>query len=375
MTPGQQSSISILIIDDEEINVLLLEETLSLSGYTTLSATDGATGRTIAKKEQPDLILLDISMPQEDGFEVLKKLKLDGKTNHIPVIFLTATTDVEKKIQGFELGAVDYIIKPFHSREVVARINIHLKLSRATNAIIENQAAKIQQIAEAQTNFLLQPSALPEAKFSIFYQSLHEAGGDFYDVIQISEHISCYCVADVSGHDIGSSFMTSALKALLKQNVAIIYTPLEIMQMLNAIMREIMPPGKFITACIAILNRETNFMTISNAAHPPLLHVPCEGAPRLIKCNGDALGVFKDVSFEMQTISVAPNDKFFLYTDGLIERESLQKVWPGELGRVLDAAKEMDNIAINDAALYFKQLITNINEEEDDDIVVMAVEV
>lgn len=375
MPPTAQTSISILIIDDEEINVLLLDETLTLSGYTTLSAINGSDGRAIARQNQPDLILLDISMPEEDGFEVLTKLKSNSKTNHIPVIFLTASTDVEKKIKGFELGAVDYIVKPFHSREVVARINLHLKLSRATNAVIENQARKLQQITEAQTNFLLQPESLPEAKFSIFYQSLHEAGGDFYDVIQISKNITCYCVADISGHDIGSSFMTSALKALLKQNVSLIYTPVETMHLLNAIMHEIIPDGKFITACIAILNRETGSMMICNAAHPPLLHIPRHGDPKLIECNGDALGVFNDVSFEMQTISVSPRDRFILYTDGLVERVTLQKVWSSELWRLQDAATKIKTTDIADLALKFKKLICDVNEEEDDDIVVMAVEV
>jgi len=354
MTVDQQSQISILIIDDEEINVLLLEETLTLSGYTTLSAINGPDGRALARQELP-------------------KLKLDSKTNHIPVIFLTASSDVEKKVKGFELGAVDYIVKPFHSREVVARINLHLKLSRATNAVIENQATKLQQIAEAQTNFLLQPESLPEAKFSIFYKSLHEAGGDFYDVIPIAKHITCYVVADISGHDIGSSFMTSALKALLKQNVSLIYTPLETMHLLNSIMFEIMPLGKFITACIAILNRETGSMQICNAAHPPLLHIPQKGEPVLIPCNGDALGVFADVSFELQTVSVSPGDRFMIYTDGLIERAARQKVWSSELWRLLDAAKEIDGLDISETASHFKKLVTNVNEEEDDDIVVMAV--
>lgn len=375
MSLFQQSQISILIIDDEEINVLLLEETISLSGYTTLSAINGSDGRAIARKEMPDLILLDISMPSEDGFEVLAKLKLDSKTNHIPVIFLTASTDVEKKIKGFELGAVDYIVKPFHSLEVVARINLHLKLSRATNAVIENQAHKLQQIAETQTNFLLQPESLPDAKFSIFYKPLHEAGGDFYDVIQISKKITCYVVADISGHDIGSSFMTSALKALLKQNVSLIYTPMETMHLLNSIMHEIMPPGKFITACIATLNRETGMMQICNAAHPPLVHIPKEGEPKLISCNGDALGVFKDVSFEMRTIAVAPRDNFIIYTDGLIERATRQKVWSSELWRLLEVAKKVGDVGFSELASTFKDCVTDVNAEDDDDIVVMAVEV
>ncbi len=119
---------TILIIDDEESLRKLLESALSNEGYLTISAFDGIEGYDMAVKHSPDLILLDIMMPNIDGYEVLNRLKKDTRTANIPVIFLTAKVEAKERVTGLEIGAVDYITKPFYLREVIARIKIHLRL-------------------------------------------------------------------------------------------------------------------------------------------------------------------------------------------------------------------------------------------------------
>lgn len=126
---------TILIVDDEESLRKLLKSALSEKGYKVLTAFDGIEGYDMAQKFSPDLILLDIMMPEIDGYEVLERLKNNIKTTHIPVIFLTAKVDDEDRVKGLEAGAVDYIIKPFYIREVLARIKIHLKLKEYENKL------------------------------------------------------------------------------------------------------------------------------------------------------------------------------------------------------------------------------------------------
>lgn len=121
---------TILVIDDEKSIRNMLESALTEEGYSVLSAFDGIDGYEKAKKHNPDLILLDIMMPDIDGFEVMQRLKRETKTANIPVIFLTAKVDGEERVTGLEAGAVDYITKPFYLREVIARIKIHLKLKK-----------------------------------------------------------------------------------------------------------------------------------------------------------------------------------------------------------------------------------------------------
>jgi len=117
----------ILIVDDENDILTLLEYNLQKAGFHVISAQDGPEAVNAAKKERPDLIILDIMLPSMEGTEVCKILKGNETTRHIPVIMLTAKGEEVDRIVGFELGADDYIIKPFSPREMVLRVKAVLK--------------------------------------------------------------------------------------------------------------------------------------------------------------------------------------------------------------------------------------------------------
>lgn len=122
---------SILVVDSTPDNIDALKEVLKRD-YTVRPALDGATALKIASADpKPDLILLDIMTPVMDGYEVIRRLQADGNTREIPVIFVTTATDIESELKGFELGAVDYITKPFSPAIVRARISTHLELNDA----------------------------------------------------------------------------------------------------------------------------------------------------------------------------------------------------------------------------------------------------
>jgi len=124
-----KSEKEILIVDDKVENLELLNKFLKKEGYKLRNATNGKTALLSVKARQPDLILLDINMPQMNGFEVCKKLKADPSTMHIPIMFISALNDLQSKIEAFKVGGLDYIIKPFSSEEVLARVRIQLELS------------------------------------------------------------------------------------------------------------------------------------------------------------------------------------------------------------------------------------------------------
>ncbi len=119
---------TILIIDDNETNIKVLVKVLQNHGFETITARNGTMGIRQARFALPDLILLDIMMPGIDGFETCRRLKKDETTSNLPIIFLTANTDTVDKIKGLEMGAVDYIIKPFETAEIVARVRKHLTI-------------------------------------------------------------------------------------------------------------------------------------------------------------------------------------------------------------------------------------------------------
>ena len=310
---------TILLVDDHPVNIRLLEKILGAAGYRTLAAENGPTGRDLAVSRLPDLILLDIMMPGESGFESCEKLKKDPRTAHIPIIFLSAKADVESKVTGLSLGAVDYMTKPFDKTEVLARVGRHLETRDAYRTIIELQAAKLKQVHEAQQAILPRPMEFPGASFGVNYIPIIEAGGDFYDVFPVADGVFGYFAADISGHDIRASYNTFALKALISQNIGPQIPPEETMRVINQVFTSLMKNGEHLTGVYARLDRRLPELTVVNAGHLPVLYLNRDGAIQPLAAEGDILGVFEDVIFEPLSVKVQSGDRFFLFTDGLLE--------------------------------------------------------
>ena len=127
------STARIMIVDDTEQNIQLLGQALAKEGYEIIVATNGAEAIKTLEHITPDLILLDVMMPQMDGFEACSIIKKNEKTKNIPIIFLTARVETEDIVKGFELGAVDYIAKPFNLMELYTRVKNHLELKKRDN--------------------------------------------------------------------------------------------------------------------------------------------------------------------------------------------------------------------------------------------------
>ena len=372
---NKDGQLSILVVDDNPANVKMLKTPLTKEGYRIITANDGPHARKLAIREHPDLILLDIQMPGENGFEVIKFLKNNAATASIPVLFLTGVREIDSKLAGFDLGAVDYITKPFHPLEVIARVGLHLKLSIATNSLIISQAEKLKQLTEAQTSLLTTPEQHPEANFGVKYIALQEAGGDFYEVLPISDDIYGYFIADFSGHDISTSYLTTSVKALLKQNCSPIYQPQESIKMINDVLVEILPTGKYLTATYVMFNKRKSQITIINAGHPPVCFVPAKGDPELIHLKGDVIGIFNDVLFGVKSLKVQEGDRFFLYTDGIIESTSEKIVWTEGSQKLLDACIETRSVPIRQAPEKILEMTCPDMKKLEDDIVILGVEI
>lgn len=149
----------ILVADDNPSNLQVLFELFDTTTFTVSYATDGEQCLELAHNEHPDLILLDIMMPEPDGFEVCRRLKADEHTQAIPIIFMTALDDTSNKLKGFEVGAVDYITKPIQPDEVLARVNAHLTIRKQQqqlqrqNALIQEQNTQLQELNASKDRF------------------------------------------------------------------------------------------------------------------------------------------------------------------------------------------------------------------------------
>jgi two-component system, sensor histidine kinase and response regulator len=132
----------VLIVDDNTNNLAVLFNYLDGVGYVVLVSQDGETALELASRELPELILLDVLLPGINGFETCRRLKADPRTADIPVLFISALSDIQDKVEGFESGGVDYITKPFQQEEVLARINAHLTITRQREELNRLNATK-----------------------------------------------------------------------------------------------------------------------------------------------------------------------------------------------------------------------------------------
>ncbi len=164
-----EKSTLVLIVDDIPKNIQLLGNILANSGYHVAVATSGKQALSIIQKRMPDLVLLDVMMPEMDGFEVCQRIKENELFKEIPVIFLTAKHDVDDKVRGFEVGGADYITKPFETAEVLARVQMQLQLKTARDMVVRyNQ--ELEKIVEARTEALIR--AERHAAFSLLIQGI-----------------------------------------------------------------------------------------------------------------------------------------------------------------------------------------------------------
>ncbi len=199
----------ILAIDDTPENLALLSQMLTDKGYKVRSVTKGSTAIRGAKAVPPDLILLDVKMPEMNGYQVCQALKADPRTCNIPVIFISALGDVFDKVKGFEVGGVDYITKPFQVEEVLARLDTHLTI-RNLQIELETQNARLQQeIAEktaAEDKFARAFRSCPNPIAIATYDS-----GRVLEVNKSFLEMSGYTAAEVIARNLDRIYSTSAL--------------------------------------------------------------------------------------------------------------------------------------------------------------------
>lgn len=170
------SDCTILIVDDTEENIDILVDALG-DDYELIVAMDGTAALELIGREMPDLVLLDIMMPGISGYDVCRKLKADEKTEDIPIIFLTAMSDIKSKTQAFEAGAIDYITKPFEIMEVKARVQTHLSLQLARMELYSQKDVLEDKVQERTKELSLTQETTIEAMAFISEYRDPETGG------------------------------------------------------------------------------------------------------------------------------------------------------------------------------------------------------
>jgi len=366
---------TVLVVDDSSVNRSYLHYILDEDGYRVVEAKSGEDCLSVSVSEKPMLILLDVVMGGIDGFETLKRLKGIPSVAGIPVIMLTSLEDQVSKLKAFELGAVDYIVKSSNPAEVKARVRVHVRLSIANGELIRSRAESVSKISEAQRSLLAKPVDVPGASFSAYYRALHEAGGDFYDVVNVAEDVHFYLIADVAGHDIGTSYVTPAVKVLLKQFATPAYPVEETISCMNGVLAQTVCQDTYLTAFALRINRRSLKAVYLAAGHPPALYVPTTGPCRFLDCKNPLVGMIEGAAYRSESMDVSKGDRFVLFTDGLVEIGDPPLPWVAGKDSLVPAAEKLRHLSLADLPEALVKEMGAAGEGVDDDVAVLVVEV
>ncbi|NOY12877.1 MAG: SpoIIE family protein phosphatase [Deltaproteobacteria bacterium] len=317
---------TILLVDDNPINLELLKDTLDGLGYRLLEAVDGPSALQIARQELPDLILLDILLPGMNGFEVCRRLREDSAVDEIPVVFLSALDELKDRLRGLELGAVDYISKPFRLEEVIARVNTHLTINRLKKKVQKQRdelESELQQVADTQRSLLLKH--LPEIsgfRLAVSYETSRYAGGDLFDVLQLADDRWGILIADVEGHSTQAAVLMAMSCALMRSFPGDGSDPGAVLHYLNNQLCKV-SDSRMVTVLYAVYDADRRTLKLSRAGHlQPLLYRPSLGVRELF-CDGVlpmGLQPYADERIPVEEIRLQTGDHLLFYTDGVIER-------------------------------------------------------
>lgn len=321
----------ILVVDDNPANLRLLTQILSEHGYHVRAAASGPRALASIGLDPPDMVLLDIRMPEMDGYEVCRRLKADPHTAGIPILFISALDDTQDKVKAFSGGGLDYITKPLHVEEVIARVETHLSLRRLQRNLQQaNQRMELELALAAQVQASFMHADAPDIAGWTIVMSLHPAkltSGDFYDTMRLPNGNLGILIADVVDKGVGAALYMAMSSTLLRtytsENPA---QPAVVFQAANERLLEYATACQFVTVFLGMLDTRTGELVYSNAGHPPALllcHAQSNEA-QLLRNTGMPLGVEAGGAWKQKRVHLDPGDALILYTDGITEAEDGQ---------------------------------------------------
>lgn len=331
--------VNILIVDDAPENRKLLASVIRKStDYEISIAHDGqAVLDTIMKSESkedmPDLILLDIMMPGVGGYEVSQALKKNEMTADIPIIFITALSGEKDKVRAFDSGGIDYITKPFNHKEILSRINAHVKVKKQYEQIKEYNEQMKRELSIArkiQEHFVHQEDISSE-QLNVYceYIPLQDISGDIFEVVKLKNNNYMIFIGDVTGHGLPAALYTMMLKSSFNSYSRRYLSPGTILTEMNSELCEVLLPDFFITSAVVMIDLKLMTMTYCTAAHPaPLFYYSRKNEIVELNSPNTMLGVMRGKKYRDDTIELSPGDRLLLYTDGITEMlNSEEKIW------------------------------------------------
>ncbi len=324
----------VLVVDDIAANRDVLSRRLKRQGYAVATAGNGRQALERMRTDTFDLVLLDIMMPEMDGYEVLRCLKADEALCHIPVIMISALSELNSVVRCIEMGAEDYLPKPFNPTLLKARIGACLEKKRARDRethlfaqlqIRNSEMESWRKVQEADlavarvTQQAIVSSPLPRLdgwQVEAVYTPLIQVGGDVYGWRQLDRGIRLFWLADATGHGVAAALFTTLVASLFDRASTASNTAREILTRVNAEFYSALRGRSFMTACCAVIEADGR-LTFAGAGHPPLLIRRRDGIVEALPSRSTLMGINPAMAIDEVATMLASGDIALLYTDGL----------------------------------------------------------
>lgn len=402
----------LLVVDDNDNNRDLLAHHLESQGHIVAQAKNGHQALEMIHKDRFDLVLLDVMMPEMNGYQVLTHMKNDKRCKNIPVIMISALGEIDSVVQCIEMGAEDYLPRPFNPVLLKARINACLEKKRLRD--MEQLYAKSMELEleigqQIQRGFF--PKALPQLpgwEITAYFQAARQVAGDFYDAFLLCNGKQVgLVIADVCDKGVGSALFMVLFRSLIRvfsgqthlcehlcesfiaankktAGDRIIQQEAVDIDQTNALIAVALANdyieknhsdmAMFVTLFFGVLNPETGLLSYINAGHEPLFIVGPTGAKANLQPTGPAVGMMPDAKFKIEHVKLEPGDILIGYTDGVTEARSSN----GELytKKRLQSLLEQP---VASAAELLERIKTSLfnytgNAPQSDDITLLAVQ-
>lgn len=333
--PAEPPPGRILVVDDNEMNRDLLSRRLRQQGHSVSTAENGRRALEMIAADEFDVVLLDIMMPELDGYKVLERMRADGTLDRIPVIMISAVTELESVVRCIEIGATDYLPKPFNTVLLRARVGATLEKKRLLDK--ERLWAKslerdLEIGRQIQQSFL--PEELPQPpgwEIAARFRPARQVAGDFYDAFSIAggERIGIV-VADVCDKGVGAALFMALFRSLLRAFAERAFASGDAASDGERLLSTVVTTNDYIarthgrsnmfaTVFIAVLDPAAGLLSWVNAGHEaPVLCGSSRPADRLGP-TGPALGMMPAMKFEARETLLSPGETLFAFTDGVTD--------------------------------------------------------
>jgi len=384
----------VLVVDDNEMNRDMLARRLAKRGFDVEVAENGVLALEAIEEHDFDLVLLDINMPDMDGFEVLERVREGHSAASLPVLMATARDDSEDIVRALQMGANDYVTKPLDFPVVLARVGAHLSLKKSKDALVAAHGRMKKDLdAAARFQQSLLPRSFPTTeavRCAWRYRPCTELAGDALNVFPIDDTRIGLYLLDVSGHGVSASLLSVTVTHSLTPGPDVasvvnrpvpdatgnaIARPAEVATRLNELYPMASNGGHYFTLAYAVLDTDERLLRIVTAGQPEPLHLRRGEATRSIQPRNLPIGLFPSVAYEDVLVEVSPGDRIYLFSDGLMEAANGDGEEFGR-SRLVDAARSALDVSLEQSLDAIIEAATHWQgrEDFDDDLSIVAIE-